>query len=102
MYADLGDELLQQCVDRKNISKIEMRGHSIKNMVERYVKQKLKNITLSKAENARPVVLDTLGLSHIMWHSSVDQFRLQLESKFPDLTDPKYDFEIFEDENTEN
>ena len=84
-YHEMGDEDIQQCVDRKEISKIEVRGASISNMVKSYMIQKLQNIKMS-TDTSRIVVLDTLKLSHLLWQKTIHEHRDDLQS-FPNVTD---------------
>lgn len=83
-YHDLGDTEIQQCVDKKNISKIELKGQSIRNILSSYVSQKLQNIKMPVGHVT--VVLDTLAMPHVLWHKSIEMFKADLEKDFPDLT----------------
>ncbi|KAL7543139.1 hypothetical protein ACHAXR_012435 [Thalassiosira sp. AJA248-18] len=87
VYDDMGDDLIQQCVDQKQISKIELLGASIKNIVDGYITQKLQNINMTKdvVNGTRKVILDTLKMPHILWHKSINEHRKVLEN-FPDVT----------------
>jgi hypothetical protein len=82
-YQEMGDEDIQQCVDRKKISKIEVRGASISKMVTSYMIQKLQNIKMTDTNNI--VVLDTLKLSHLLWDKTIHEHRDDLQA-FPNMT----------------
>jgi hypothetical protein len=83
-YQEMGDKDIQQCVDRKKISKIEIRGASISKMVNSYMIQKLRSINMSTDTN-NIVVLDTLKLSHLLWKKTINEHKNDLQS-FPNVT----------------
>lgn len=83
-YRELGDVEIQQCVDRKKISKIELRGASISRLVDSYMSQKLQNINMSTETN-NVVILDTLKLSHLLWKKGINEHKNDLTS-YPNVT----------------
>lgn len=91
LYHDLADEGIQQCVDSKHISSIELQGASIKNLVIGYMNQKLQNITMVPEGNSNgtlSVVVNTLKMPHLVWHLSIEEYLEELHdiTKFPDVT----------------
>ena len=91
-YEDMGDDLIQKCVDEKKISKIELKGASFKNMIDGYMKQKLQkiNMTNSTVNGTHTVVLDTLKMPHVLWHLTVDEHRQNLENMANVTSDVEY------------
>jgi len=86
-YEEFGDDRIQQCVDQKRISKIELKGLSIRDVVKSYLTPRLQNIKLTDAGNETlSVVIDTLKLPHQLWHLSIDDYRKQLEDNYPNVT----------------
>ena len=83
-YYDMGDDEIQACVGRKNISSIEVRGASISSIVDGYLSQKLENINMSKSSH-KTVILDTLKMPHILWGNSLAKFQTDLED-FPNVS----------------
>ncbi|KAL3816859.1 hypothetical protein ACHAXA_005137 [Cyclostephanos tholiformis] len=84
-YREMGDADIQRCIDLKNISKIETRGASLKNVVDSYMSQKLQNINMTTNTN-NIVILDTLKMPHLLWHKSVNEHRNDLMNDFPNVT----------------
>ncbi len=79
-YDDMGIADIQQCIDRKNISEITVEGASVKEMLKRYIGQKLKGVQLvNKTSTTRKVILDTLKMPHVVWHDSVKEFGTKLD-----------------------
>jgi hypothetical protein len=74
----MGDSDIQNCIDQKNISSIEVRGASLKTVVEAYLSQKLQNINMTTETN-NVVVIDTLKLPHVVWHNGIEEHRKNLE-----------------------
>ena len=80
-YKDMGSEEIQQCIDRKNISNIEVKGASVKAMISRYIEQKLKGIKMAESTpSSRKIFLDTLKMPHVVWHKSAKQFGKELDA----------------------
>jgi hypothetical protein len=77
-YREMGDSDIQNCIDQKNISSIEVRGASLKTVVETYLSQKLQNINMTNGTN-NVVVIDTLKLPHVVWHNGIEEHRKNLE-----------------------
>jgi len=91
-YRIMGDDEIQQCIDQKNISKIDVRGASISEIVTDYMSQKLQRINMTdETTGMHSVVLDTLKMPHVLWHMSVDEWRKNLES-FPDMSDSEDEY----------
>jgi len=87
-YHDMGDDAIQQCVDQKQISSIQLKGASISSLVDGYMAQKLQNINMTTAGNGTlSVVIDTLKMPHLLWHLSIDEYKKKLENDFQDVTD---------------
>ncbi len=79
-YDDMGTAEIQQCIDRKNISNIVVKGASVKEMLERYLRQKMKGVQLvTRTAKTRIVLLDTLKMPHVVWHDSVKEFEMKLD-----------------------
>ena len=90
IYHDMGDSEIQKCVEQKNIGSIATQGRSIKNIIESYLQQKLKNINMtSPVSGARHVVLDTLQFPHRVWHLSKEDFQKDLEVTYPNISTNK-------------
>lgn len=92
-YRLIGDEDIQQCIDQKKISKIEVRGASISTIVKGYVSQRLQSINMTGggSDGSRVVVLDTLKMPHSLWRNSKDEHRTHLENNFPNVTESEED-----------
>ncbi|KAL3792151.1 hypothetical protein ACHAW5_010409 [Stephanodiscus triporus] len=84
-YREMGDNDIQQCIDLKKISKIELRGASIKDVVDSYMSQKLQNINMTTGTN-NIVVFDTLKMSHLLWNKGINEHRISLMNDFPNVT----------------
>ncbi len=80
-YLEMGDNEIQQCVDRKQISSISLQGASIKQILMSYMSQKLQAIKMTTAGN-RTVFLDTLKMPHLLWHNGVHDYQKHLETNF--------------------
>lgn len=89
-YRDMGDSDIQKCIDRKQISSIEVRGASLKGVVEAYLFQKLQDVNLS-AESNNVVIIDTLKMPHIVWHDGIEEHRKNLET-FANVSAVEYYF----------
>jgi len=85
-YLEMGDNDIQQCVDRKKISSISLEGASIKQILSSYMSQKLQAINMTTAGN-RTVFLDTLKMPHLLWHKGVHDYQELLETNFPSVVD---------------
>lgn len=85
-YFDLGDNEIQQCIDRKSILSIQLQGASIKQILTSYMSQKLQNINMTTGGN-RTVFLDTLKMPHLLWHKGVQEYQEYLESNFTSVVD---------------
>ena len=84
-YKDMGLDEIQQCIDRKNISNIDLRGASVKDILKTYIEQKLKGIKMVQpTSSSREVVLDTLKMPHVIWHQSLMDFEAELD-KYQDI-----------------
>jgi len=81
----MGDNDIQQCIDLKKISKIELRGASIKEVVDSYMSQKLQNINMTTDTN-NTVVFDTLKIPHLVWRKGINEHRISLMNDFPNVT----------------
>lgn len=80
-YKDMSSEEIQQCIDRKNISRIEVKGASVKEILDSYIIQKLKGIKMAEpTASSRKIVLDTLKMPHVVWHESVQEFGNELDA----------------------
>ncbi|KAK1732606.1 hypothetical protein QTG54_016667 [Skeletonema marinoi] len=80
-YDDLSSAEIQHCIDRKNISNIEVKGASVKQMLSRYIEQKLNGIQMVKPTAfSRNIVLDTLKMPHVVWHDAVKVFGNKLDA----------------------
>ncbi|KAL7546704.1 hypothetical protein ACHAWF_010032 [Thalassiosira exigua] len=84
-YRDMGDDAIQNCVESKNIASVKVEGMSIANIVKGYLDQKLRNITFPK-EGTLNVTLNTLKISHVIWHHPIDEYRETLEKDFVDVS----------------
>ena len=79
-YDDMSSTEIQQCIDRKNISNIQVKGLSVKNMLESYIAQKLKGIEFAEqTQTSRIIYLDTLKMPHVVWHKSMEEFGKELD-----------------------
>ena len=88
-YDDMSSAEIQQCIDRKNISKIEMQGASVKNVLETYIAQKLKGIQMvEQTKTSRTIILDTLKMPHVVWHESMKEFGNNLDN-YPEVDSKK-------------
>jgi len=86
-YQDMGDDMIQRCIDRENISSIKLEGVSIRSVVDSYMMQKLENIHMTNAgEDTLSVVLDTLKWPHLLWHNSIGEYKQHLADNFPNVT----------------
>ena len=80
-YKDMGSDEIQQCIDKKNISRIELKGASVKKILDGYIKQKLKGIQMAEpTASSRKIFLDTLKMPHVVWHNSVQEFGNELDA----------------------
>ncbi len=84
-YREMGDNDIQRCIDLKKISKIELRGLSLKEVVDSYMSQKLRKINMTTETN-KIVVLDTLKMPHLLWHKGINEHRNDLINDFPNVT----------------
>ena len=86
-YKDMGDDMIQRCIDRKNISSIKLEGVSIRNVVDSYMVQRLEKINMANAgEGTLSVVLDTLKWPHLLWRNSIGEYKQHLADNFPNVT----------------
>lgn len=85
-YLEMGDNEIQKCVDRKQISSITLQGASIKQILTSYMSQKLQAIKMATAGN-RTVFLDTLKMPHRLWHNGLHDFQNHLETNFASVVD---------------
>ena len=84
-YRDMGDNDIRRCIDLKKISKIELRGASLKGVVDSYMSQKLLKINMT-TETKNIVVLDTLKMPHLLWNKGINEHRNDLMNDFPNVT----------------
>ena len=84
-YRDMGDNDIQRCIDLKKISMIELRGASLKDVVDSYMSQKLLKINMT-TETKNIVVLDTLKMPHLLWNKGINEHRNDLMNDFPNVT----------------
>jgi len=87
LYVPIGDKEIQRCIEKKKISNIELRGKSLKNVVDGYMAQKLRNIGMAEGVGTRSVYLDTLAMPHVLWHNSLAAYRQVLENGMPNVTE---------------
>jgi hypothetical protein len=80
----MGDNEIQQCVDKKQIARIDLRGMSIRNIIGEYLEPKMANINMMNETSNLIVTLDTLAMPHLLWGKSVDEHLLALRN-FPDV-----------------
>ena len=85
-YLEMGDNEIQQCIDRKQISSITLQGASIKQILTSYMFQKLQVINMT-TEGNRTVFLDTLKMPHILWHNGLRDHQEHLETNFVSVVD---------------
>mmetsp|Transcript_17714 Transcript_17714/g.41353 ORF Transcript_17714/g.41353 Transcript_17714/m.41353 type:complete len:868 (+) Transcript_17714:185-2788(+) len=83
---DVSTADLQKCVDERRISKIEVRGASIAEILDGYMIQRTHGIKFVKeGGNTLTAILDTLKFPHLLWHNSVARQRSLFEddAQFP-------------------
>ena len=83
-YHDMGDNEIQQCVNKKSIARIDLRGQSIRNIISGYLEPKLRNIKMMNETSNLVVTLDTLAMPHLLWGQSVDEYVATLRD-FPNV-----------------
>jgi hypothetical protein len=83
-YRDLTQKQIQTCVDRRHISKISVVGCSVAGFLSEYVNQRLQGIQFVNASDKTiNVVLDTLWITHKLWHDTVTTFKTFLDGLKP-------------------
>ena len=87
-HNDLSSADIQQCINRRNISSIELKGASVSEILKRYILQKLSGIKMVESTpDSLDIVLDTLKMPHVIWHKSLEEFRNELNTTYVDLND---------------
>lgn len=83
-YHDMGDNEIQQCVDKKQIARIDLKGMSIRNIIGGYLEPKMANIKMMNETSNLIVTLDTLAMPHLLWGKSINE-HVEALHNFPDV-----------------
>jgi len=92
-YSEFTNHQLQECIDRRRISSIQVEGKSVAAFLKQYVNQRLENIVLYNATASGPgpaerkVVLTTFGLPHLLWRKGTAEWEAYVASEIPPAQD---------------
>jgi hypothetical protein len=82
-YRDLSLKQLQTCVDRRRISQISVVGCSVAGFLSEYVNQRLQGVHFVNSSETLSVILDTLWITHKLWHDTATIFKTFLNELKP-------------------
>jgi hypothetical protein len=86
-YHDITNQEIQACISTKNISKIAVSGASISAILEKYVKQRIRDLQFANdVPESKKVIIDTLKMPHLLWHNNQESYLAELHA-MPNITE---------------